>query len=119
MFRHSFLILILFSAVACSAQKKLNVTTTNVANGWANNSVNTVVFRKNSLVTYKDAQYIAFYNPEQYVVIGKRKTGDAKWELKQTSFKGNTTDAHNMISIMVDGNGYLHMAWDHHNHPLN
>jgi hypothetical protein len=28
------------------------------------------------------------------------------------------SDAHNVISIMVDGDGYLHMAWDHHNDPL-
>lgn len=90
----------------------------NVDSGWARNTVNVTVFRKNSLVTFKDTQFIAFYNPQRYVVLGKRKIGESKWILKQTQFQGNTTDAHNVISIMVDGDGVLHMAWDHHNNPL-
>lgn len=90
-----------------------------VTEGWAHNSVNTAIFRKNSLVTYKDTQFIAFYNEQSFVVLGKRKTGSSKWIIKQTQFKGNTSDAHNVISIMVDGKGFLHMAWDHHNNPLN
>jgi hypothetical protein len=89
-----------------------------VGEGWAGNSVNTVVFRKNSLVTHKDVQFISYYDADGFVVLGKRKLGEQKWELKRTSYKGNIKDAHNSISIAVDGNGYLHMAWDHHNHPL-
>jgi len=89
-----------------------------VDSGWASNSINTTVFRKNSLVSFADVQYIAFYNGSGTVVIGKRKLSDTKWELKQTSLKGNVADAHNVISIMVDGQGYLHMAWNHHNNPL-
>jgi hypothetical protein len=89
-----------------------------VEKGWANNSVNAVVFRKNSLVTFKDTQYIAFYDAGSYVVLGKRKSGTEQWVLKRTRYKGNTADAHNMISIMVDGDGYLHMSWDHHNNQL-
>jgi hypothetical protein len=89
-----------------------------VAEGWAHNSVNIAIFRKNSLVTYKDTQFIAFYNEQRLVVLGKRKTGTTHWILKPTGFKGNTFDAHNVISMMVDGEGYLHLAWDHHNNVL-
>lgn len=89
-----------------------------VDSGWAKNSVNTAVFRKNSLVSFRDTQYIAFYNGQGYVVLGKRKIGSSNWKLQQTSYKGNVADAHNVISIMVDGHGYLHMAWDHHNNRL-
>lgn len=89
-----------------------------VATGWANNTVNTVVFRKNALVTWKNLQFIAFYNQEGYVVLGKRKLGSANWQLKQTRYRGNVADAHNCISIMVDGEGYLHVAWDHHANNL-
>ena len=95
-----------------------NVVINTVGNGWANNSVNTVVFRKNSLVTFKDTQFIAFYNADRYVVLGKRNFKDANWQLKRTPYQGNTADAHNTISIMIDGSGYLHLAWDHHNNPL-
>ncbi len=39
--------------------------------------------------------------------------------MQQTTYKGNAADAHNSISIMVDGTGYLHLSWDHHGNPLN
>jgi hypothetical protein len=39
--------------------------------------------------------------------------------LKRTAYKGNAADAHNTISLMVDGTGYLHISWDHHVNPLN
>lgn len=90
----------------------------NADSGWANNSINAVVFRKNSLVTFRNTQYISFYDKNSYVVLGKRKSGSTHWQFKRTIFKGNTADAHNTISIMTDGDGYLHIAWDHHNNEL-
>lgn len=104
---------------ALSAQTSPATSMLNVAKGWAGNSINTVVFRKNSLVTYGDTQFISFYDAKGFVVFGKRKTGSKKWQLKQTNYTGNIKDAHNSISIMLDGAGYLHLAWDHHNGSLN
>jgi hypothetical protein len=104
---------------AIPAQRKQVVKLSPVDKGWSANSINTVIFRKNSLVTHKGIQYIAYYNQEQHVVIGKRKTGDSLWLLNPTLYKGRTTDAHNSISIMVDDAGYLHMTWDHHGNQLN
>ncbi|MGM9478373.1 BNR repeat-containing protein [Pedobacter sp. GSP4] len=88
-------------------------------NGWSNNSVNAVIFRKNALVTFKNIQYAAFYDNEQYVVLAKRKTGSLKWETQKTAYKGDATDAHKSISIMVDGDGFLHLVWGLHNNNLN
>lgn len=91
-----------------------------VGEAYARTSVNTTVFRNNSLVTGKnDVQYIAFYDAEQYLVLGKRKSGTENWQLRRTQYKGNCEDAHNIISIMVDGDDYLHVSFDHHGHPLN
>ncbi|MES2775192.1 MAG: BNR repeat-containing protein [Bacteroidota bacterium] len=92
--------------------------TIDVGEGWANNSVNTVVFRKNSLVTFGNTQYISYYDAESFMVLGKRILGSKKWEIKRTPFKGKTADAHNCISMMTDGDGYLHLSWDHHGNPL-
>lgn len=89
-----------------------------IAEGWANNSINTVIFRKNSLVTHDNWQYTAFYDAEGFVMLGKRQQGSIQWELKRTPYKGNVNDAHNCISLMVDGDGYLHLSWDHHNNAL-
>ncbi len=87
--------------------------------GWANNSVNTVVFRKNSLVSFQDTQYASFYDASQYVVLAKRKLGSKVWQTVRTPYKGDATDAHKCICIMVDGANYLHVTWGHHNQPLN
>jgi hypothetical protein len=94
------------------------VAISTVADGWAGNSVNAVVFRKNALVSDASTQYIAFYDKDAAVVLGKRPLGGKRWELKKTPFRGNTRDAHNAISIMLDGAGYLHLSWNHHNSPL-
>jgi hypothetical protein len=110
----TFFLSIAFNAIA----QKVRIKLVKVDSGWANNSVNTAIFRKNSLVTFQNWQYISFYNSEGYVVLGKRKLNEDKWQLKPTQFKGNVSDAHNVISIMVDGDGYLHMSWDHHNNAL-
>jgi hypothetical protein len=51
--------------------------------------------------------------------LGKRKLDTSEWEIKRSSYKGNCADAHNIISFMIDGEGYLHLSFDHHGNPLN
>ena len=86
--------------------------------GWSSNSVNTTVFRNNSLTTHADTQYIAYYDAEGFLTLGKRLVGTEDWTVQRTQYKGNCRDAHNVISIGVDGKGYLHVSFDHHNNPL-
>ena len=61
-----------FITVARAQEGNNGSITTVAGNGWANNSVNTVIFRKNSLVTYKNYQYTAYYDTAQNVVLAKR-----------------------------------------------
>ncbi|MDR3328647.1 MAG: BNR repeat-containing protein [Prevotellaceae bacterium] len=89
-----------------------------VGAGYSRTSVNTAVFRNNALVTHRDTQFVAFYDADRYIVLGKRKQGSSQWQLQRTQYQGNCADAHNIISLMVDGAGYLHLAFDHHGHPL-
>ncbi|UII20320.1 BNR repeat-containing protein [Fulvivirga ligni] len=91
---------------------------TSVGQGWARNSVNTVIFRKNSLITHDGVQYIAYYNADAQLVLGKRKVGARAWFTQVTAYEGHAQDAHNDISVTVDGDGYLHVSWDHHDTPL-
>ncbi|MHC4155101.1 MAG: BNR repeat-containing protein [Planctomycetota bacterium] len=89
-----------------------------IAEGWAKNSVNATIFRVNSVTTHDDTQYVAFYSEDGHVVLAKRKLGKKDWQIRKAQYKGNTKDAHNGISIAVDGAGVLHMSWDHHCDPL-
>lgn len=106
---------LLFIFSSCNTTK---INTTNLGYGWSNNSVNVVKFRKNALTTYKEYQFTAFYDEEGFVVLGKRKTNSKHWETVKTSYKGKSSDAHNTICIAIDGDGYLHISWDHHNNKL-
>ncbi len=90
-----------------------------VGKGYSQTSVNTASFRTNALVTSGNEQYIAYYDGEGFLALGKRKLGDTKWMLHRTQYKGNVRDGHNVISIMVDGDGFLHVAFDHHGNKLN
>lgn len=99
-------------------QTRLAPTLIPVDSGWASNSINTVAFRKNSVVTWKEFQFIAYYDQAGLVVLGKRKLDSSKWTIQKTSLRGNVKDAHNSISLMVDGDGFVHLSWDQHNTPL-
>ena len=91
--------------------------------GFAGNAVNSAAFRKNALASWSDSQgntfqYCAWYDYQGNIVLGKRMN-DREWEYSWSGFQGDVTDAHNVISLAVDGRGYLHMAWSHHAGALN
>jgi hypothetical protein len=94
-------------------------TISTVGEGWAGNSVNAVIFRKNSISSWKGMQFIAYYDQDKNVVLGKRKLGASSWTIKKTQYTGNAADAHRSISLITDGDGYLHISWDHHGNALN
>lgn len=85
---------------------------------WADNTVNTVIFRRNALASHGDWQVCAFYDPEGRVVLAERMLPRGDWTSRTCGFSGDIRDAHRNISIAIDGEGVLHMAWDHHDSPL-
>lgn len=97
-----------------SAQKLVKI-----GKGYSGTSINTTVFRNNSVVTHKNLQFACYYDSAGYVVLAKRKLGEQKWETRRSQYQGKIQDAHNVISMMIDGEGYIHIAFDHHGNPLN
>jgi hypothetical protein len=89
-----------------------------IGEAWAKNSINVTIFRNDPVTTFNDKQFAAWYNPEGRVVIASRTIGQTQWTTTVTNLKGNIKDAHNVISIIADGEGYLHISWDHHGNPL-
>lgn len=86
--------------------------------GFGGTSVNTAIFRANSVASRGNKQYVAFYDSDSYLTLASRTLGSDKWQISRSQYKGNAADAHNVISIAVDGDGYLHVAFDHHGHKL-
>lgn len=79
-----FLILLVFSTLRAQQPRLVEV-----GNGYSQTSVNTTVFRNNSLVTQGDEQYISYYDGDGYLVLGKRKLNSGQWTLQRTQYKGN------------------------------
>lgn len=90
-----------------------------VGTGWAGTAINATTFRQHALASHNDTQYLAFYDPDGRVVLARRTLGGNDWQTHRTELTGDVRDAHNAISIAIDGDGVLHMAWDHHGRPLN
>jgi hypothetical protein len=95
-----------------------SVRISRVGIGWARSSVNTVVFRTGSIVSHGDVQYTAYYDDSAHVVLAKRRLRDTAWTTVRTTYTNDVTDAHNAISLAVDGSGVLHVAWAEHNKAL-
>lgn len=106
-------LLLALSPLLANAQRIVRV-----GEGYSQTSVNTAVFRNSAITTWHDKQYISYYDGEGYVTVGTRLTDDTVWTLRRTQYKGNVRDAHNVISLAADGDGYLHIAFDHHDSRL-
>jgi len=89
-----------------------------IGDGYSATSVNTAIFRTNSITSRDSVQYAAYYDPDGYVTLASRTLGTDDWTVVRTQYRGNVADAHNVISIAVDGSGILHASFDHHGHPL-
>lgn len=112
-------LLTLFCALVVGASPAAaSVRLVRVGEGWARNQVNAVIFRRNSVVSRGETQYVAFYDAEMRVVLAKRRLGTTRWELRRTQYTGDASDAHRSISIAVDGEGFLHVVWNQHDSPL-
>lgn len=89
-----------------------------VGKGYARTSVNTSIYRQSSIISHGDFQFISFYDRKGRIILGKRLITEGDWILKRQPFTGKVTDAHNIISIGVDGEGFVHIAYGMHGTKL-
>lgn len=113
----STLFILLFSGISL-VSNALVPRLTSIGEGYCRTSVNAAVFRGSSIVSNDSVQYVSYYDPDGYVVIGKRRLDSDSWVIKRSQYQGNVKDGHNVISIGLDGKGYLHVSFDHHGNPL-
>lgn len=85
-----------------------------LGNGWATNTVNTVIFRHHGILSWGDWQFTAFYSPQGSMRFAKRNLKTNQIEYYDVPGRYNTFDAHNSISIGIDGKGFLHISYDQH-----
>ena len=112
------LVMMLSAGTLASSATDFKTSLSKIAPGYSATSVNTAVFRSSSVVSHDGWQYASFYDPEGFVTLAKRRIGTDNWEVRHTAYRGKVSDGHNIISLGVDRDGYLHVAFDHHGHPL-
>ena len=84
-----------------------------VAKGLASHPVN----GGRCLISDGQYQYIAFYDGQHQVTIGKRKLGETEWDFTKLPEQVGW-DTHNKIILFQDRKGYLHITGNMHCDPL-
>ncbi|MFH1737838.1 MAG: BNR repeat-containing protein [bacterium] len=102
----------------CRLMKLTPSSVLNLGPGWANTTVNTVIFRHHGIVTRWPYQFASYFDVKGGMVVVRRDLRDDSCESHVLPGKYNTRDAHNAISLGIDPEGYLHIAYDHHGVPL-
>lgn len=109
------LIFVLLTLSACSPR----VREFRLGEGYAATSVNVAVFRAASVTSDSHYQFAAWYAPDGAVMVARRELApESGWVVQTTALRGNCADAHNVISLGLDGAGYLHISWSQHGVPL-
>ncbi|WP_448699330.1 BNR repeat-containing protein [Mucilaginibacter sp. AW1-3] len=85
------------------------------------NIINGQNFQQDALTSYKGWQYVAYYDIDRHVCLGRRELPAGTWQIiRFTDYyfsyaKGLMNDSHNTISIgLCKNDGTIHIAFDHH-----
>jgi hypothetical protein len=118
-------VLLLICCCACAMLRAQRLIP--VGRGYSATSVNAAIFRANAVASLGRTQYVAYYDSTGTVTLAQRNLNrrhssrqkdSSPFQVHRTQYVGNVRDGHNVISIAVDGAGYLHVAFDHHGSPL-
>ncbi|MCL2043967.1 MAG: BNR-4 repeat-containing protein [Treponema sp.] len=111
-----------------AAQRTGTVRLITAGMGASHNSVNGVAFRQSSMATWTDPatgtswQFTAYFahstSNNGTIIFGKRRLDETTFTLTTSDITGLVNNAHNGISLIVDGDGYFHMAVNRHNGQL-
>jgi len=87
--------------------------------GYSGSTVNTTIFRHHGLVTRGHYQFGAYYASPGEITVFRRDLRDDGLQTSTLTGDFRTVDVHNCISLGIDSDGFVHMAYDHHGDPLN
>ena len=82
--------------------------------------INGCSFQQDAMVTHAGYQYVGYYDGNRQVCVARRKLPRGQWEvIRFDDYDFRSNDSHNTISIGIcPANGTIHLAFDHHVHPL-
>jgi hypothetical protein len=104
-------VLLVFSAGSIAGQTQIRKIP--VAKGLASHPVN----GGRCLISDGEYQYIAFYDGDHRMTVGKRRLSEAKWDFARLPERVGW-DTHNRVVLFQDRKGYLHITGNMHCAPL-
>jgi rhamnogalacturonyl hydrolase YesR len=83
-------------------------------------TINGQAFQQDVIHSSHGWQYVAYYDGARHVCVARRKLPAGGWEkLTIAGYDFKSEDAHNTVSLGIcEGDGTLHLAFDHHVTPL-
>jgi len=101
-----------------SENEEIVVKTLPLSKAYAKTMVNTPIFRVNSIVSDSNFQIVSYYDGDGNIIFAKRSLKSEKWDFFRTHLKGDVNNAHNIISMELDGEGFIHLSYNQHASPL-
>jgi hypothetical protein len=105
-----------------TSQAESIVQTIKIDSVWAGHPVGFCLY------TYRNRQYIAYYNAERRTVVGQRNLNENEFQLhvlpatsRETAGGTSTVvgwDSHNFVTLGIDKEGFIHLSGNVHVHPL-
>ena len=100
-------------SLLASDDKQVEINRIPVTKGLASHPVN----GGNCLISDGQYQYIAFYDGQHRMTVGKRKLSEKQWDLAVLPERVGW-DTHNRVILFQDRKGYLHVTGNMHCRPL-
>ena len=110
--KHLFAFVFLTLVYSCGRTPEAHLQ--KIGTGFAATSVNTCVFRGSSITSDSAMRLAGYYDADSLLTLAVQERGSDRWETVHTRFKGRVNDAHNIISVALDGEGYIHLCWNQH-----
>jgi hypothetical protein len=92
----------------------------NFVKGRFGTCINGQTFQQEAVVSFNGFQYAVYFADGGVLSIARRKLPRGEWETIHFKDYGiDHTDVHNVVVIGIcEGDGTIHLSYDHHGHPL-
>jgi len=104
---------VLLASLRVAIAEQIQMRKIPVAKGVASHPVN----GGHCLISDGEYQYIAFYDGEHQMTVGKRKLSETEWDLVKLPERVGW-DTHNRVVLFQDRKGHLHITGNMHCAPL-